>query len=333
MKKTVKIVSIILIIVLVATLFSACGGNEKKKIGIIKFGNHESLNDCLKGIQEGLKESGINSEEYEIEVLDSNFDASTSASQANNLKNQNVELIGAIATPSAISAAKAVKGRIPVVYCAVSDPVSAGLTEMENVTGSSDVLDFDGQVKLIKSILPNVNKIGVLYSVNEPNSLAQLRALKEITEPQGIEIVEQSITQANEIITASNTLISKGIDCLTNFTDNTVVGLITDFLPIMTKANIPVFGSEIQQVVGYDITIDGKEGMQSCLASASLDYVALGKSTGLLMAKVLKGEEIEKGSFIKVEDSFFCYNSKMAEQLGLEINLNVDGKTLENVAE
>lgn len=314
-----KAVIFILVMCLALGMFAGCG-NSQKTIGIIQFGNHASLDDCLEGIKIGLKEGGIDvGGEYKLEVQVSNFDPSVSATQANALKNKNVDIIGAIATPSAVAVANAVKGKIPVVYCAVSDPKSAGLTDMENVAGSSDILDFDGQLEIIKATVPNVKKVGVIYCIGESNSLSQVKTLEEVAKKKGIEIVAQSITANTEIVMATNALLSKGVDAITNLTDNTVVGVIKETLKLTYEKNIPVFGSEIEQVVGYDVTVGGEKKSMGCVASASLDYVELGRKTGLLMAEVLKGKKLGKGEMITVEDSFFCYNSEYAKMLGIEV--------------
>ena len=176
--------------------FTACNSN-KKTIGIIQFGTHESLNDCyngmIKGLEDELKEEFNN---YVIDRQNSNFDPAVSAAQASSFVSKRTSIIGAIATPSAMAAASAAKGSIPVVYCAVSDPKSAGLTEMKNVTGSSDLLDFDSQLALIKSFIPDVDKIGVMYTLGEANSLSQIETLDEKAKALNIEIVRQAITNA-----------------------------------------------------------------------------------------------------------------------------------------
>ena len=317
MKKLFK--TILMSAALAISAFSAIAcNNNKKTIGIIQFGTHESLNDCYYGMVNGLKEELKDQfDNYVIERQNSNFDAATSAAQANTFVSKNVSIIGAIATPTAMAAASAAKGSIPVVYCAVSDPVSAGLTTLDNVTGSSDLLDFDGQLALIKSFIPNVSKIGVLYTLGEANSISQIETLDNKAKALNIEIVRQAITNASEIPTATDTLLNKNIDCLTNLTDNTVVGALDIILEKTNAKKIPVFGSEIDQV---------KSG---CLASASLDYVALGEKTGAIMAKVLKGEAKASNDIaIKIEDSFNCYSAKVAEQLGITLP---DVKDMKNV--
>ena len=203
---------------------------------------------------------------------------------------------------------------------------------MDNVTGSSDVLDFEGQLDLIQAIQPDVKTIGVIYSINEPNSISQIKVLEDVAKKRGIKIISKSINAVNEIVTTTNTLVSEGIDALTGLTDNTVVQVMSEILKILTPLGIPVYGSEVVQVEGYDITIDGVDSKIGTLASASLDYVALGKETGLLMARILKGESIVKGEYISVEDSFFCYNSDMAELLGLTVPAMVSGKEVTDVA-
>ena len=317
MKKLFKTIFISAALAFSAFSFASCN-NNKKTIGIIQFGTHESLNDCYNGMVNGLKEELKDQfDNYVIERQNSNFDAATSAAQANTFVSKNVSIIGAIATPTAMAAASAAKGNIPVVYCAVSDPVSAGLTTLDNVTGSSDLLDFDGQLALIKSFIPNVSKIGVLYTLGEANSISQIETLDNKAEALNIEIVRQAITNASEIPTATDTLLNKNIDCITNLTDNTVVGALSIILEKTNAKMIPVFGSEIDQV---------KSG---CLASASLDYVALGEKTGAIMAKVLKGEAKASNDIaIKIEDSFNCYSAKVAEQLGITLP---DVKDMKNV--
>ena len=278
MKKLFKTILASMAISASALSFTACN-NNKKTIGIIQFGTHESLNDCYNGLVQGLKdELKDDFDNYQIDKQNSNFDASMSAAQANSFVSKQASIIGAIATPSAMAAASAAKGSIPVIYCAVSDPEAAGLTKLDNVTGSSDLLDFDSQLELIKTFIPSVDKIGVMYTLGEANSISQVETLDAKAKALNIEIVRQTITNASEIPTATDTLLNKDIDCITNLTDNTVVGALDIILAKTNAKKIPVFGSEIDQV---------KSG---CLASASLDYVALGQRTGEIMAKVLKAK-------------------------------------------
>lgn len=184
---------------------------------------------------------------------------------------------------------------------------------MENVTGSSDLLDCEGQVQLIKSFIPTVDKIGIIYCTGEPNSTSQLASMEAEAAKENIEIVSVSIGAGNEIMTALNYLLAtEGLDCISNLTDNTVVGCLDTILEEANKVNIPVFGSEIEQVKG------------GCLAGVSLDYVELGRLTGLMIAKIIGGETIVKGDYITVSDSEKVYNSEVAASFGLAVPTNID---------
>lgn len=314
MKKIVITLLVIISIVSTVFLLTACADNSKT-IGIIQFGNHESLNNCYEGIVKGLEEEGISAETgYKIDLQVSSFDASVSAAQAKSFANKNVALIGAIATPSALAAASAANGKIPVVYCAVSDPYAVELPDMANVTGSSDIMDFAGQIELIKGFIPDVDKIGVIYSTAESNSASQLQVMKAEAEKEGITVVDVSIGGANEIQTALNTLLAtEGLDCIGNLTDNTVVGVLDTVLSSANAKGIPVFGSEIEQV---------KKG---CIAAVSLDYVELGRLTGVMMAKIIKGEaNASDMEFIKITESEKCYNKGVADALNISVPTNIE---------
>lgn len=316
MKKSKKLMVLVVVILTVATALavalSGCG-KTKSIIGILKYGNHESLNNCYEGIVKGLEEGlGDKFSEYEIKMLDSGFDSSVSIANANSLANQSPVVMGAIATPSALAALTAADGKFPVVFCAVSDPYSpdVALDKKENITGTQDLLDFDGQLDIIKEFLPEANKIGVLRCTQEQNSASQLATLKEKAQKRGIEVECVEFMLSNEIPTAIDTLLSKDIDCITNLTDNTVVGALDIILEKANARNIPIFGSEIEQV------------MKGCLASASLDYVELGRITGKMISEIILGKSATDIPFRTIEDSFKCYNSAVAKKFGIDIDFS-----------
>jgi len=277
----------------------------------MQYGSHQSLKNCYSGIENGLKEgleaAGKDFESYEIVLKNDNFDASVSQANAKNLIARNAAIIGAIATPSAAAAINNAAGAIPVVYCAVTDPsVFAGA---ENYAGSSDVLDFKAQLELIKAFIPGVQKVGVLYTVTEANSLYQIKLLKEEAAKQNVTIIEKGITVAGDVNMATQYLLSQGADCLTNLTDNTVVGALDAILTVTDAAKIPVFGSEVEQV---------KKG---CLASVSLDYVELGRQTGLLMSDILLGKQTADKQCLTFGSNYKnYYNGKVAASLNLTLS-------------
>ncbi|HEX3027219.1 MAG TPA: ABC transporter substrate-binding protein [Clostridia bacterium] len=300
-----------------STAASASAGQAAKsfKIGVIQYAPHPSLDNCFKGFKAGLEEAGLKEgTNLTIDFQNAQGDVSNSDLIAKNMVSKKYDLIMGIATPSAMSAFSAARtANIPVVFTAVSDPVAAGIVKSNdkpgnNCTGSSDVLPLEQQVKMIRAFLPNAKKIGILYTTSEPNSVSQLKQIKEIAPKYNFEIVDVGVTNASEVAAGAQTLVSKGVDCINNFTDNNVVNNLSTLLQAANSKKIPVFGSEEEQV---------KNG---CLASQSIDYVALGKETGKMAAKILKGEaKAQDMPVYVVKDYAPVYNKTVCQTLGLTL--------------
>ena len=305
-----KIISLLLTLVMFASLalsLASCSG--KPTIGIIQFGSHASLNNCYDGIIAGLKENGINLDDYNVEYLNSNFDANVSTTQAKSLVNKKASIIIAIATPSAIAAAnEAADSDIPVVYCAITD--SSVMKNYKNITGSSDIPNFEKQLEVVTAFMGKTDlKIGVLYSTEESSSPIQVENLKTAAKKYtGMEIYDSAISDITVIDTKVNELINRNVDCFVNLLDNTVVGkLESNILPLTNAAKIPVFGSEIEQV---------KVG---CVASASIDYIDVGKFSGKAAAEILLGKKADDIAVAVITEPRNYYNSKVCTVLGLTV--------------
>lgn len=283
-------------------------------IGIGQFAEHGSLDNCREGFIKGLAEEGIE-EGKNLTILyeNSQADGGMASQIINNFITKKADLICAIATPMAQAAyAGTMKTSVPVIYTAVTDPVAAALAEeggapVGEVTGTSDKLPVEKQLEMIRKLLPDAKKIGILYSTSEVNSQAAILEYKAAAPDYGFEIVEGAVTATADIPLAADSLLEK-VDCLNNLTDNTVVSSLPMILDKAGKKNIPVFGSEVEQV---------KIG---CLASMGLDYVDLGIQTGKMAAQVLKGEKkASEMKFEVIEEAAFYGNSKVAENLGITL--------------
>lgn len=307
MKKSMRIVSLLSAILLFALSLAGCGGSGKPTVGIIQFGSHASLNNCYEGVMEGLKEAGIT--DYTIEYVNSNFDASVSLTQANNMVNKRADVIIAIATPSAVAAANAAADSgVPVVYCAVTD--ASVMKNYADVTGTTDIPNFAKQLKVVTGVMNRKNlKIGVLYSTEESSSPVQVASLKKAAAAyQDMQVLDSAVADINTIDAKTKELIGRGVDCFINILDNTVVGkLETNILPLTNDAHIPVFGSEIEQV---------KVG---CAASASIEYKDVGKAAGKAAAEILGGKAAADIPAITITEPHNYYNSKVCSRLKLTV--------------
>lgn len=316
MKK--KVMAILLTAAMAVSLLSGCGSpKEGYSIGISQYAVHGSLDNCREGFLAGLAEEGIiEGENLNVEYVNAQADAGTAGMTADNFVSKKVDLICAIATPCAMTAYNATMNtEIPVIYTAVSDPVEAGLadedgTPVGNITGTSDILAVDAQLQMIREVLPDAQNIGIIYTTSEANSISTIEQYKELAGSYGFTIVDTGVTAMSEVALAAADLVNK-VDCITNLTDNTVVSALQTVLDEANRKNIPVFGSEVEQV---------KAG---CVASMGLEYFELGKQTGRMAAKVLKGEA--KASDMKYEvisEPSLFVNTAAAEKIGLVLPEN-----------
>lgn len=325
MKK--KVVAGFLTVAMVAAMVTGCGSSggssesasgdsakESYTIGISQFAEHGSLDNCREGFLEGLAEEGIvEDENLKVEYKNAAADMGTAGQISDSFVSDKVDLICAIATPTAQSAYNAAMDtEIPVIYTAVTDPVAAELadedgTPVGEVTGTSDKLPVEEQLKMIREMLPDAKKLGIMYTTSEANSVSAIAEYKELVGEYGFELVEKGITATADVPLAADDLLSE-VDCITNLTDNTVVASLPTILEKANEKRIPVFGSEIEQV---------KIG---CLAAEGIDYIALGKQTGKMAAQVLKGEKkASELNFELITEPGFYVNNKVAENLGITV--------------
>lgn len=322
MKK--KVLAGLLMVTMTAAMVAGCGSSkgsgeanadkESYTIGIEQFAEHGSLDNCREGFLAGLEEEGIvEGENLTVEYKNAAADMGTASQISDGFVSDKVDLICAIATPSAQSAYNAaMDSDIPVIYTAVTDPVAAELADEDgnsvgNITGTSDELPIEAQLKMIRELLPDAKKIGIMYTTSEANSVSAIAKYKELAANYDFEIVESGITATADIPLATDDLLGK-VDCITNLTDNTVVASLPTILEKANEKKIPVFGSEIEQV---------KLG---CLAAEGLDYVELGKQTGKMAAQVLKGEkEASEMQYEIITEPGFYVNTKVAENLGITV--------------
>ena len=316
-----RIISVIVCIALI--LAAAVSFAETYTIGIGQFAQHGSLDNCYQGFIEGLAEAGlVEGENLKIDLQNAQADMGIAQQIAAQFASAKVDMMVGIATPMAQACYNAAAGAIPTIFTAVTDPVAAGFASADGtaageVTGTSDALPIKAQLETIRAMLPDATKIGILYTTSEVNSISAIEIYKSLAGDYGFEIVESGISTTADIPLALDALLGK-VDCLTNLTDNTVVSALALVLDKANAAGKPVFGSEIEQV---------KLG---CAAAEGLDYIALGRQTGLMAAKVLKGEA--KASEIPYEiitEPQLYVNSEALAKFGITLSDELAARAIE----
>lgn len=291
---------------------SGTSGDADYSIAITQIVSHPALDASVEGFKEAIADAGLNVAYTESNA---NNDQTIVASIAGTLAKDDYDLILAVATPMAQGVAQAV-ATAPVLFTAVTDPVSAGLVDSveapgANVTGTTDANPVRQQLKLIKEIQPDAASIGVVYHSGEANSIVQVGWVKEAAADLGLEVKEATVTNTSEVQQAADSL---DVDAIYVPTDNTVVSAIDSVLAIGESKKIPVYSAE------------GDTVKNGAIATYGLSYHALGYQTGEMAVRILQGADPASMPVESQKDLLLYLNLAAAERMGVTIPDDVVGR-------
>lgn len=291
-----------------ASTDGAAAGGDSFKIGVIQLVQHPALDAATEGFQQAFADAGIDAE-FDVQVA--NGEQSTAATIAAGFAgDSDIDLVLAVATPAAQSAATAITN-VPVLFTAVTDPVAADLVASDeepggNVTGTSDLNPVADQIELITQLDPSVESVGVVYSSGEVNSQVQVDLAQEKADELGLELKTATVTNVGEVPTALDSL--GDVDSIYVPTDNTVVSGIDTVLTYAADHKVPVVSGDTGPVEA------------GAVATLGLDYSKLGVQTGEMAIRILQDGEDPATMPVEVQTEFdLVVNPKGAEAVGLEI--------------
>ncbi|QCU78434.1 ABC transporter substrate-binding protein [Citricoccus sp. SGAir0253] len=288
----------------------AGASGETYSIGVSQYVTHPSLDAALKGFEDGLKDAGLDAE---LDVQNAQGDQGTANTIAGTFAGADKDLILAIATPSAQTVAQAVTD-VPVLFTAVTDPVSAQLVDSNeapggNVTGTSDANPVKEQLSLLKELAPDAKRVGVVYSSGEVNSQVQVDWAKEAASELGLEIVEATVSNSSEVQQAANSL---DVDAFYVPTDNAVVSALESLIGVARNEQVPVIAAE------------GDSVERGAVATYGLNYEKLGQQTADMAARILTEGADPATMPVETQTEPELYvNPSAAESMGVEIPQSV----------
>lgn len=271
---------------------------------------HPALDAARDGVKDALAEAGYKEgENLKFIYQSAQGNPATAAQIARQFVGEGPDVIVPISTPSAQAVVSATRD-IPVVFTAVSDPVGAQLVKDlkkpgGNVTGLSDMSPVVEHIKLIKEVMPNIKKLGYLYNSGETNSVSLLAALKEAAAAEGIEIVESAATKSAEVQGAARALVGRA-DAMYVPTDNTIVSALESAVGVAEESKLPLFTADTDSV---------KRG---ALAALGFNYYDVGKQTGAIVVKILKGEKPGDIAVDIAKGTDLVINLGAAKKMGVE---------------
>ncbi|MFC1859952.1 ABC transporter substrate-binding protein [Chloroflexota bacterium] len=272
-----------LVLALVIPLMTGCGPKMEYKIGLTQFATHPAADAGREGFIDALADADF-VEDVNVEYIYQNpeGDAATEQTIAQNFVNEKVDVIFSFGTRISQQCVNAAEGTdIPVLFCAITDPVAAEMVTSwdhpgENVTGTSDYIEVESSVELILEIAPGVTKLGTIYNAGEVNSVVLADDLKEVCSAMGITVVERTVSTSADVLAAAQSLVGQ-VDAVWVGTDNTVVSGLEALIGVCETNQIPFFPSDDPSI---------ERGGIACLG---FDYYDVGYQTGEMAVRILQG--------------------------------------------
>ena len=300
------------VVVLAIASLTGTAVAQEKSVAVTAIVEHPALDAVRDGVQAALKEAGYESgKNLKWQYQSSQDNTGTAAQIARKFVGDKPDAIVAIATPSAQAVVAATK-TVPVVFSAVTDPVAAKLVPSweasgTNVTGVSDLLALDKQMDLVKQVVPDAKRVGMVYNPGEANSVVVVKELQKLLPTMGMTLVEAAAPRSVDVSSAARSLVGK-VDVIYTSTDNNVVSAYEALVKVGQDAKIPLVASDTDSV---------KRG---AVAAYGINYRDLGEQTGRVVARILKGEapgSIKPEVSTKLE---LFVNPVAAQKQGIELS-------------
>lgn len=327
MKK--RLVAGLLTMAMAVTMATGCGNSSESsegggessdgtvyKVGICNYVDDASLNQIVENIQDQLEVLGEeNGVTFEVKYDNCNADAAVMSQIISDFEADSVDLMVGVATPVAMQMQAATsESGTPVVFAAVSDPVSAALVESldspgANITGTSDYLNTNALLDLVFAQNPDAKKIGLLYDIGQDSSTTPINDAKQYLDDKGIEYVEATGTTNDEVMLAAKNLVAEGVDAVFTPTDNTIMTAELSIYEVFADAGIPHY-------CGAD-----SFALNGSFVGYGVDYAVLGTETANMVADILVNGADPASTAVKTFDNGKCtINTEICETLGLKLD-------------
>jgi len=311
--------AVLLVLVVGVFFFLRKPATETLKIGIIQIVEHPALDAAREGFIDQFTEHGyVEGEKITYQIQVAQGDMATANTIAQKFKNERLDLILAIATPTAQAVANLIKDK-PILITAVTDPVAAGLVESadrpgSNVTGTNDLQPLAEQFALAQQLVPGAKRVGIIYNAGEANSVTQVQMAKAIADQLGLEVVEATVDTSAGVLQAAQSFIGR-VDFIYVPTDNTVVSAFSSVVKVAEENGIPVFPGEENLVP------------QGALATVGVNYYRLGRQTAEMALRILEeGAKPETMPIESQKETELVINADVAQALGINIPAAIRAK-------
>jgi putative tryptophan/tyrosine transport system substrate-binding protein len=313
------LIGVVVVVVLALGAYAIWGDTDSNKpnsdkvvrVGVSQITSHAVFDEINQGIKDAFKKAGYEEgKNIEFDFQNAQGETSANSSIAQKFATGNYDLIIPLGTPSSQAVVNLIKDK-PVIFGAVTDPVSAGLVTSKenpgaNVTGTSDITLYKEHLEFLKQIKPEVKTVGIVYNPGEANAKFALEETKKAAQSQGLEIVTAPANNSGEIMSAARSLVGK-VDAFYMLPDNTILSGVESIVTVANEAKKPF------------VAIDQSGVEKGALATLGTNYKMVGERTAEIAIRVLKGEKPGSIPVLGVTDADVFVNEKTANAIGITI--------------
>ncbi|MBU7455949.1 tryptophan ABC transporter substrate-binding protein [Leuconostoc fallax] len=314
-KRLMSVISIIVIFLAIA--FVTTNRTQKNKqqvptVGILQLVTHPALDQINKGVVAGLKSEGfVNGKTVKIDYQNAQADQSNLKTMAEKFANENADITVGIATPAAQSLAKSANGQNPVILAGITDPVGGGLVKSNNrpggnITGTSGESPLASHLNLIKRVVPNAKKLGIIYTSSDHGGEYNAKKMQALAQKAGYDVHMYTISTTNDMQQIAETMANQ-VDAVYAPQDNGVASAMKTLVGVTNKEKVPVFPAVNTMV---------KDGG---LATVSVNQFELGKASGIMAGRVLKGKNPATYPIKFITKGDMTINTSTAKTLGITL--------------
>lgn len=321
MKKMMKNTVMILMVLVTMVSLAGCGKKEDGKlhVGIIQMMENGAFTDMREGFIKELRDQGYSEDKLEITYKNAQGDLTSLNTLVQELIDAKVDLIAAIATPSA-QAAVNMESDIPVIFISVSNPTAAGIiTEMEhpdkNATGTSNAIPVGDIFALSDLLTPGCTTYGIIYNTGETNSVSTVASAKEYLDANGLSYVEKVVTNSSEVQQAAQSLVGL-VDAIFIPNDTVLQAAMPVVTEIARDAKIPVYGSSAVMV------------QSGAFATIAISDTKIGALSADMAVSYFTGTKIEDIPAIVVPADDTVINKTTADALGITLSEDVTSSAI-----
>lgn len=307
-----RLATLVLAALLLAAMSQTAAAQTTYTVSVNQFVEHPALDAVLSGFQDQLKEDGVDVK-YHVHNAQANMATANQIAQA--IAGEEPDLVLAIATPSAQTCAQIIKkaphmASVPLLFSAVTDPLSAGLvkdltTPGGNITGVSDLTPVDKHLGLIMEFFPHLKSVGVVYNSGEANSKTLVRLLREACEKKGVVLEEATASKTGDVYQATKSLAGRA-DAVYVPTDNTVVSALESMVKVCRQYQMPLFAADVDSVP------------RGAVAALGFDYYLHGKQAGSMAKRFLVDGEKPAETPVEFQKGLTLHlNLKAAKEQGI----------------